>query len=352
MFKNLKIIELASVFAGPSTGMFFAELGAKVIKIENKITAGDITRKWKLKNEKEKSISAYFSSVNWGKEHVFLNLNDPEDKNKIHELIKEANIVISNFKSGDAEKFCLSFEDCKKINKHIIYAKLEGFKSNKSRVAYDVVIQAETGYMSMNGQPSSPPTKMPLAMMDILAAHQLKEGILVALIKQRDNPQAYCVETTLEEAAIASLANQAANYLMVNHIPIQLGSLHPNIAPYGEVITTKDQIQIVLAIGSDKQFYLFADLLKIETPLLGNFKTNLLRVKNRTELIQLLQSKANNIIAKELLNHCHKLNIPVGEIKNIKEVLKNKTATNMILEEKVENEMTKRVASIAFKIYS
>ena len=352
MFKNLKIIELASVFAGPSTGMFFAELGAKVIKIENKTTAGDITRKWKLKNENEKSISAYFSSVNWGKEHVFLNLNDTKDKNKIHELIKEANIVITNFKNGDAEKFCLSYEDCKKINNHIIYAKLEGFKSNRSRVAYDVVIQAETGYMSMNGQPSSPPTKMPLAMMDILAAHQLKEGILVALIKQRDNPQAYCVETTLEEAAIASLANQAANYLMINHIPIQLGSLHPNIAPYGEVITTKDQIQIVLAIGSDKQFYLFTDLLKIETQLLENFKTNLLRVNNRAELIQLLQSKAKNIIANELLDHCHELNIPVGEIKNIKEVFKNKTATNMILEEKVENETTKRVATIAFKIYS
>ena len=85
---------------------------------------------------------------------------------------------------------------------------------------------------------------------------------------------------------------------------------------------------------------------------MDNFKTNLLRVNNRAELIQLLQSKANNIIANELVDHCHELNIPVGEIKNIKDVFKNKTATNMILEEKVENEMTKRVATIAFKIYS
>ena len=352
MFKKLKIIELASVFAGPSTAMFFAELGAKVIKVENKITNGDVTRSWKLKSEKNNSISAYFSSVNWGKEHVFLNFNDPTDKKVLTTLIKEANIIITNFKKGDAKKFKLTFKECKNINNNIIYANLGGFKSNVSRVAYDVVIQAETGYMSMNGQATSPPTKMPLAMMDILAAHQLKEGILVALLKQQENPNAYCVKTTLEETAIASLANQASNYLMMNHIPNRIGSLHPNIAPYGEIIQTKDHKNIVLAIGSDKQFYLFTTLLNIDPQFLMNYKTNRLRVENRVELIQLLQNKTHQILSKYLLDQCHELKIPVGEIKNLKDVFKSKTANNMILEEKLGNELTKRVSSIAFKIYS
>jgi len=352
MLKNLKIIELASVLAGPSTGMFFAELGAKVIKIENKTTGGDVTRKWRLENEKENNISAYFSSVNWNKEHLFLDLNSDEDKKKIYELIEEANIVITNFKNGDAEKFALTFNDCKRINDQIIYAKLEGFKTNKSRVAYDVVVQAETGYMSMNGQANNPPTKMPLAMMDILASHQLKEGILVALIQQQENPKAYCVETTLEEAGIASLANQASNYLMANHVPKQMGSLHPNIAPYGEIITTNDKKQIVLAIGSDKQFFHLSELLNIEEKDLEKFKTNILRVKNRHLLIELLQKNAINYHSDFLLKKCHILNIPVGEIKNMKEVFKNKTAKEMILEEKLGNNNTKRVTTIAFKISS
>ena len=105
MLKNLKILELANVLAGPAVGMFFSELGAKVTKVENKKTNGDLTRKWLLPNEKKTSTSAYFSSVNYKKLHLFLDYNSKNDRIKIENLIKECDVVVTNFKAGDAEKF-------------------------------------------------------------------------------------------------------------------------------------------------------------------------------------------------------------------------------------------------------
>ncbi len=352
MFKELKIIELSSVLAGPSVGMFFAELGSKVIKIENKNTNGDVTRNWKLINETPSNQSAYFSSVNWGKEHIFLDFNNKKDLLQLRELIKAADIIISNFKFNDPEKFSLSYKDCKNINSKIIYAHLGGFRSDLERVAFDVVIQAETGYMSMNGNSKSTPLKIPLAMMDILAAHQLKEGILVALLNQQKSKSSYFVETTLEESAIASLANQASNYLMLGHVPERIGSLHPNIAPYGEIIRSKDDITIVLAIGTDKQFFNFTTILGISKKLLTNYGSNQQRVKNRKPLLSLLNKYALKIKSSTLINECKKLKVPVGEIKNIKEVFESNTAQEMILEEIIEEQKTLRVATIAFRINS
>ena len=152
MIENLKIIEISSVLAGPSVGMFFAELGAEVIKIENKLSGGDITRKWHLTIEDSNNQSAYFSSVNWGKKHLFLDLNNKSDIKKLTTLVKSSNVIITNFKHGDAQKFNLTFKDCKKINNKIIYANLGGFKSAPKRVAFDAIIQAETGFISINGE--------------------------------------------------------------------------------------------------------------------------------------------------------------------------------------------------------
>ena len=185
IFKNLKVIELANVLAGPAVGMFFAELGADVIKIENKTTNGDVTRSWKLTTENpNQKGSAYFASVNWNKKSLFLDLKDAFDKTKVLELIKDADIVIANYKKGDAEKLGMDYESLKKTNPKLIYAHISGFGEDSSRIAFDIVLQAETGFMFMNGTSESGPIKMPVALIDILAAHQLKEGVLVALIKR------------------------------------------------------------------------------------------------------------------------------------------------------------------------
>lgn len=350
-FSKLKVIELASVLAGPSVGMFFAEMGAQVVKIENKKTKGDVTRNWKLPTEKKEAISAYFSSINWGKEHLFIDYSIANELLQVIELIKEADLVICNFKQGAAEKFNLDYSSLKAINSKLIYAQLNGFKSNPKRVAFDVVLQAECGYMYMNGQTDSAPTKMPLALMDILAAHQLKEGILVALLKRTSTGKGALVTSSLEEAAIGSLANQATNWLMNNKIPQRIGSLHPNIAPYGDVFMTKDHKELVLAIGSDIQFKQFCSLIgKVDLGKNALYETNGSRVKNRTLLQAELSELILNFERDELIEQCIDNGIPMGAVKNMKEVFESTTAQNMILEETIENQITKRVKTIAFEI--
>jgi crotonobetainyl-CoA:carnitine CoA-transferase CaiB-like acyl-CoA transferase len=351
VFKDLKVVELASVLAGPAVGMFFAEMGASIIKIENKKTNGDVTRNWKSSGEKRENLSAYFSSVNWGKKHIFLDYSDENNFSRLLSLIKEADVIICNFKYGDAEKFNLTYLDLQRINNKVIYAQLNGFKSRPERVAFDVVLQAECGYMHMNGQVDSPPTKMPLALMDILAAHQLKEGILVALLKKEKTGKGSLVETSLEEAAISSLANQATNWLMNQEIPKRIGSIHPNIAPYGDIFKTKDNKLLVAAIGSNKQFISFCNLLGgKEIASDDKFLTNQNRLKNRIKLQEILAILILHCDRDELIEQCIQKNIPIGAIKNMKEVFSSEIAQNMLLEEIVNGEKTTRVKSVAFKI--
>src|SRR5687767_921359 len=131
IFSNLTVIELAGVLAGPSVGVFFAELGAKVIKIENPKTGGDITRSWKLPSEKKNKTSAYYSSVNPGKEIIFLDITEKKSLDKLYKLITKADVVITNFKAGDDKKLRVDYKSLSRINPKLIYASINGF-GNKS----------------------------------------------------------------------------------------------------------------------------------------------------------------------------------------------------------------------------
>ncbi len=143
MFKNFKVIDLSTVLAGPSVGSFFAELGAEVIKVENP-TVPDVTRSWELSCEDEFSnVSAYFSSVNYKKKYVSLNLKSEIDREKLKSELKTAGLLISNFKKGDAEKFGLTDSILKELNPKLVHGKINGFGSDSDRVAYDLILQAE-----------------------------------------------------------------------------------------------------------------------------------------------------------------------------------------------------------------
>ena len=349
MFEKLKILELSNVLAGPAVGMFFAELGASVLKIENILSNGDITRKWKLPNETKQNISAYFSSINYKKEYLMMDFNHPKERVNLDKYIQECDVIITNFKDGDAEKFNLTFEDCKKINKTIIYAHIGGFISNPKRVAFDVILQAETGYISMSGNEDQL-AKMPVAMIDVLAAHQIKEGILIAMLKQQKDKKPYKVSTTLEESAIASLMNQSTNYLMANHESKPIGTLHPNIAPYGDTFYTKENDLLILAIGTDKQFEKLCEIFHLEKQVFEKFKTNSLRLENRNLLMKIIQENAKSISTEFILKKAIDNAIPIGKIKKIGEVMESSVAKEMVLEEKIDNQPTKRIKTISFKL--
>lgn len=333
IFKGLRVLELSSVLAGPSVGMFFAELGADVIKIENPLTNGDVTRSWKLPAENpECDISSYFCSVNWGKKSIALNLEEIEDYKIFSKLVKISDVITVSFKFGDDKKLKADYKSIKKINSKIIYAQITGFGLEDERTAFDAVIQAYSGFMYMNGLPQTDPLKMPVALIDILAAHQIKEAVLLAYIEKLKSGKGSFVECSLLQAGISSLANQASNYLNAGIIPERKGSDHPNIFPYGTTFLTKDKKHILLAIGNDKQFKTFCNLIdKKEEINCQKFSTNLERVKNRDELKEILSNIILKYNSKSLIELLNRKKIPAAVIKNMKEVFEQNQAKEILL---------------------
>ena len=283
-FKDLLVVELASVLAGPAVGMFFAELGARVIKIENKRTKGDVTRSWKLPQEdKEDPLSAYYHSINWNKETFLLDLSNSEEHQQALAWVEKADVLIANFKAGSAIKMGMDYTSLKKRNPSLIYASISAYGEDDTRPGFDAMIQAETGWIFMNGEKEGNPVKMPVALMDILAAHQLKEGVLLALLQRERTGEGANVQVSLFDTGVASLANQASNWLNLGVLPKRKGSQHPNIAPYGDIFYTQDEQAIILGTGTQKQFEGLCKILNLEK--LTNdqrFETNADHEKNTT----------------------------------------------------------------------
>jgi crotonobetainyl-CoA:carnitine CoA-transferase CaiB-like acyl-CoA transferase len=347
-FQDLKVIDLSTVLAGPSVGTFLAELGARVLKIEHP-QHGDVTNTWRLKQESDLSKqSAYYSSVNYKKELVKLNLGLDTDYQVFIDELKDADILLMNFKKGDDQKLKVTPSELWKINPSLIIGKITGFGSDNDRIAYDLILQAETGFMSMNGTLESGPVKMPVALIDVLAAHQLKEGLLLALL-QREQDKGQLVSVSLYDAAICSLANQATNFLMEQQIPQRIGSLHPNIAPYGEIFQTQDGQLLTFAIGSDQHFEKLVTYLGLtELAKDPRFCTNLERVKNRGVLFNYLESVISNQTSTPIITSLLELNVPVAKIKSLDEVFQDPKALSLVKTEQINGQNTKRVSQIAF----
>lgn len=330
-FADLLVLELASVLAGPQVGQFFAELGAKVLKIE--APAGDVTRTWKTAAETTKTdISAYFAASNWGKQSVILDLTTPAGQAELRRLAARADIILASYKPGDAEKLSANYVTLSADNPRLIYGHLTGYGPTTHRAGYDAVLQAEAGFMHLNGPPGAEPLKMPVALMDLLAAHQLKQGLLTALYQRTQTGRGALVQVSLFDSALAALANQAATWLVTGHDPKPLGSGHPSIVPYGTVYQAADGCQLVLAVGSDRQFALLcAALERAEWVTDPRFQTNAARVAHRAELEALLRARIGQVAGEELLLTLERLAVPAGAVRTVGQVLSSKPAQAMIL---------------------
>lgn len=333
IFRNLLVVELASVLAGPSVGMFLAELGATVVKVENPATRGDVTRSWKLPTEQSGSdISAYYASVNWGKSSLLVDLTTLEGREQVYELVCGADIVLASYKPGDEHKLGMDYATLSALNPRLIYARITGYGDTDKRVGYDAVIQAETGFMAMNGTPTSGPVKMPVALVDVLAAHQLKEAVLLALLHRADTGKGSCVSVSLVQAALASLVNQATGWLMAGVEPQRIGSDHPTIVPYGTVFTTHDEHHIILAVGGNTQFRSLCEVLG--EPHLADdprFATNYNRVCNKEHLLPLLAQAIARFSRTELLQHLHAHAVPCGAVNSLADVFAQPIAQELVL---------------------
>ncbi len=333
VLQDIIVIELASVLAGPSVGQFLAELGAKVYKVEHP-TQGDITRQWKTENEvEEQDISAYFSTVNWGKTPLPLNLKSPNDLTTLYQHIKKADIVIASFKPGDAQKLKVDYETLRQIKPDLIFAEISGFGGEHARVGYDAVIQAESGFMSINGAPKAEALKMPVALMDILAAHHLKEGILSAYIHKLKTGQGNFVSVALIDAGLVSLANQGNNYLMTGKVPKAQGNEHPNIYPYGSIFYCRNNKGILIAIGSDRQFVKLCRVIGAEKLTKDEkYITNTARVQNRNSLRIFLKETFEKHESTFLEKKFLKENIPFGIVRNVKEAFVHYKERDLVIQ--------------------
>lgn len=334
VLKDILVVELASVLAGPSVGMTLAELGAEVVKVEHHLLGGDVTRQWKLPTEvRGEDRSAYFTSVNWGKSSVGIDLGKPEGKTIVYDLVKQADVVLVSYKPGDAEKLGMDAKTLCAMNERLIYAELTAYGPGDDRVGFDAVIQAEAGFTYMNGPVEGPSVKMPVALMDVLAAHQLREGVLLALLQRERTGKGAHFWVSLIGAGLSSLVNQAANWLVGGKVPQRLGSDHPNIVPYGTIFETKKGGGIVLAIGNDAQFRKLASCLdRAEWGVDSRFGRNPDRVKNRKVLQALLAGRIAEYERDSLLTALHAARVPAGAVRDLADALSQPAAAGIRLE--------------------
>jgi len=189
-----------------------------------------------------------------------------------------------------------------------------------------------------------------VAFIDMVAAHRMKEAILIALLKREKSGAGSYIEVSLEEAGIASLVNQATNWLMNKQIPERTGSLHPSIAPYGETYKCNDNKWLVLAVGNDRQFTSLMEVLSLDhLSVHPDYSTNANRVLHRVALNKILERSFGLEDRSYVSTRLKTAGVPVGEVKTMKEVFEGSTAKRMILEEEIEGSRTIRPSSIGFR---
>ena len=319
--KNLLVVDLTRVLVGPYCTMILSDLGARVIKVEAPET-GDDSRKFGPFVE---DYSAYFMSLNRGKESIALNLKNEDDKKIFNKILEKADILVENFKPGTLEKWGYGWKDvCKKFPR-LIYASASGFGQTgplKELPAYDMVVQGMGGLMSVTGQPNSEPTRVGTSIGDITAGLFTAIGINAALYEREKKGKGMYLDVSMLDCQIAILENAIARYLSKNEIPSPLGSRHPSIAPF-EAFKTKDSY-IIIAAGNDKLFEKLCDILELKN--LANeekFKTNSSRSNNMDELKKIIEEKLKKYNTTEWIRIMEILKIPCGPINNIKQAVEN-----------------------------
>ena len=319
--KNLLVLDLTRVLVGPYCTMMLSDLGARVIKVEAP-EVGDDSRNFGPFIE---DYSAYFMSLNRGKESIALNLKNSDDKKIFDKILAEADILVENFKPGTLEKWGYGWKDiCEKYPK-LIYASASGFGQTgplKELPAYDMVVQGMGGLISVTGQPNSEPTRVGTSIGDITAGLFTTIGINAALYDREKTGKGTFIDVSMLDCQIAILENAIARYLSKNEIPKPMGSIHPSIAPF-EAFKTKDS-HIIIAAGNDKLFEKLCNVLEISEIFNDEkFNTNSSRSKNIGELKVIIENKLSSKITTDWVSQMEKERIPCGPIYNIKEAVEN-----------------------------
>jgi crotonobetainyl-CoA:carnitine CoA-transferase CaiB-like acyl-CoA transferase len=327
--EGVRVLDLSRVLAGPLCTMILGDLGADVLKVERP-GSGDETRQWGppwavAEGGRE---SAYFLAVNRNKRSITADLETSEGRERVRELMLKADVVVENFLSGKLERWGLGFDAISAANPAVVFCSIAGYPHSQTRPGYDFAVQADSGWMSITGEPEGEPIKVGVAVVDVLTGQNAALSILAALHERARSGRGQRVEVTLFHSALAGLVNVLQSAL-VGAEPRRLGNAHPNIVPY-QAFRAADR-QIVIAVGNDAQWRRLCAVL--EAPGLADhpaYASNPQRVERRDELIRLLQDRVGRRPAAEWLVRFAQAGIPCAPVRSIPEALEDARASDAI----------------------
>jgi len=317
---GLRVVDLSRVLAGPYCTMLLADLGADVVKVERP-GSGDETRSWGPPFVGDEA--AYYLAVNRGKRSCAIDLASDDGRALGQELCAQADVVVENFRPGGAERLGLGYADLRARNERLVYCSITGFGSARQpreRAGYDFVVQAESGLMSITGEPDGQPTKVGVAVVDVLAGLNAAVGILAAIERRHRTGEGSRVEASLLDSALSALVNQAQAALVTGHAPTRRGNAHPSIVPY-ETFHARDAL-VAVAAANDGQFRRLCEVLEsAELAADPRFATNPARVQNRETLVPMLGARIGTRDADDLLESLAAAGVPSGKIRDVLDAL-------------------------------
>ncbi|RZP29208.1 CoA transferase [bacterium] len=313
---GITVLDLTRVLSGPYCTMMLADMGARVIKVEQP-GKGDDTRGWGPPFQNGES--SYFLSINRNKESVTLNLKHPEGRRVLEALIEKSDVLVENFRPGTLDKMGLGYEALSKQRPDLVYCSISGFGQTGPRrrePGYDAVMQGEGGLMSITGANDGPSYRLGVAIADIVSGMFSAYGIAVALLARHRTGRGQFVDVGMLDAVTALLTYQAGIYFATETAPPRLGNRHPTIVPY-ETLEAEDG-DLVVAVGNDQLWKTFCGVLELET--LANdarFQTNKDRVSSHDELRPLLVERLKTRPAAEWLSKLKEAGVPCGGVRDL-----------------------------------
>lgn len=323
MLSNVKILDLSRVLAGPLAAMTLGDLGADVLKIERPGT-GDDTRSWGPPFD-ERGESAYYLSVNRNKKSAALDLDSATDRALIFQLIQGADVVVDNFKPGTLERRGIDPADLLAKHSNLIWCTVTGFGETNTRVGYDLVVQAESGWMAITGEPHGEPMRVGVALADIIAGKDAAIAILAALVRRFNSRSAIAaadrrIHISLAHSARAALINVAQNSLVTGSDAKRWGNQHPNLVPY-QLFHAADRPMIV-SVGNDTQWKACAAALDLtELAADESVASNAGRLAHRDRVVSAVSNRLREKNAAEWIEILGRSGVPCGVVKSVLESL-------------------------------
>jgi len=315
------VLDLSRILTGPYCSMMLADLGAEVIKIERP-GSGDDARAWGPPFAGGES--AYFMSVNRNKKSMTLNLKDPDGRKIFLDLASRADVVLENFRPGTVDRLGVGYEEVARVNPAIVYCSLSGFGQDgpySHRPGYDLILQGMGGLMGITGsQEYEEPVRVGVAVADIGAGMWAAYAIAAALLHRERTGQGQYIDVSLLDGQIAWLTYQAGNFFATGEQPARRANAHPNIVPYQSFVTRDGHINV--AVGNDSLYRTFCSVVGLD-PDDPRFATNAERVKNREQLLTLIEEVLSREPAGYWLERFEEAGIPCGPIYSLQQVFED-----------------------------